>query len=263
MNIRYLLIFLSLSILLSDCATSPDADAHTGTVAIRRSKDFKGFLRSRVIRKIDLPRGYHEGLFLDGKDIWVANGEGGNIWVVDLETGRVKREITPVAGFTEGVAASNGNIVATDWYEKKLYRVTIEGDCMVAHESVSFSPAYPAGVAWDGSDLFVIAWTRGFGTRFELLRMDEGLKVLERMDIQRIQEPAHIAWDGQSLWVTSWYNQRVYRIDKKSWEITGYFRSPVPRTTGIAWDGKRFWLTGTYGDLYQIELGLKTKGNEV
>ncbi len=243
---------ISLSILSAGDVTGAGADS----LPTRRLIDAERRLKSRIIRKIELPKGgYHEGLFLDGKELWVANGKGGNIWVIDLDSGRLKREITPVAGFTEGITTSGGDTFVTDWEEKRLYRITMDGGRMMAHDSVSFSPAYPAGVVWDGRDLFVIKWTRGFGTRFELLRLDsKTLNVLEKIDIQRIQEPAHIAWDGASLWITSWYNRRVYRIDKAGWKITGYFRSPVPRTTGIAWDGKRFWLTGTYGGLYQVEV---------
>lgn len=211
----------------------------------------------KVLKKVSLPKGYHEGLYFDGKNIWVNNGKKGKTWVVDPASGDVLSEIAPVATFTEGLTRKDdGDYFVTDWDTMKLYRSRVENSRMVADSEVcSFAPSHPTGVVWNGAHLFVITWTRGMGTQFHLLQMEETGRLLRKMRIRWMQEPAHLAWDGKYLWVTSWYNRLVYKIDIYAWRVIGCFRSPVSDATGIAWDGKYLWLTGTRGDLYQLQIG--------
>lgn len=226
-----------------------------GAQVLKRSKDYRK-LTAKIIRKIPLPQGYHEGLFYDGNSIWVANGKAGNIWVIDMVSGSMTAEIKPIAGFTEGITSSpDGSLIVTDWYEKKLYRARVENGRMLAKSEVSTSPAYPAGVACARGRIFIVTWKRGwFGTVFSLLEMSEDLRIVNSINIGKIQEPAHLAWDGKYLWVTSWYSRRVYKMDIENMRIEGYFKSPVAKPTGIAWDSRHLWLTGTYGDLYQMQV---------
>jgi len=227
-----------------------------GDFKLKAAKDYRP-IPARVIKKITIPKWYHEGLFYDGKYIWVSNGEKGKTWVVDTLSGAVVSEITPVAEFTEAVTQrqDNGAFFVTDWSDKKLYRVRIEGNKMAPEQSVSFAPAYPAGAVWNGERFFVVTWTRRiFGTKFDIIEMDGEMNKVNKIAVGRIQEPAHLAWDGEFLWVTSWFSRIIYKVDVNSWCMTGYFRSPVFRTTGIAWDGKCLWVTGTYSDLYQVEV---------
>ncbi|MDD3904937.1 MAG: hypothetical protein PHS46_00210 [Candidatus Omnitrophica bacterium] len=222
--------------------------------ALKKSPAYEA-IPAKVVARILLPEGYHEGLFSDGGNIWVANGEKGKVWVIDTESGRRVFDIESIAGFTEAISRKSEDLLfVTDWDEKKLYKARLENDKLKPEAWVSLSPAHPAGVVWNGEKLFVITWTRGMGTKFDLLEMDGGMKLLNVMSIQDIQEPAHMAWDGKYLWITSWYDPLVYKIDMKKREIIGAFRSPVSRTTGISWDGKNLWLTGTYSDLYKMEI---------
>jgi len=228
---------------------------------LKSAKAFK-LIKVKVAKRVRIPKGYHEGLFFDGKNIWVNNGEKGKTWVVDTTSGSVLSEIEPIGTFTEGITQGPGGIyLATDWDTNRLYRAHVSAGRMIADSEVSFEPAHPTGVAWNGANIFVIIWTRGMGTKFHLIQLDEAGKPLRKMRIERIQEPAHMAWDGKYLWVTSWYSKLVYKVDIKSWEILGAFRSPVSDATGIAWDGKSLWLTGTRGDLYQLEVIDKQKVN--
>lgn len=212
-------------------------------------------IEAKVTRRISLPEWYHEGLFYDGKSVWVVNGKNGNIWVVDILSGNVLSEITPIGGFTEGVARISGDMFAvTDWDDRKIYRARIKDGALVAESETSLAPAHPAGVVCADDRIFVITWTRGMGTKFDLLEMDKDLAIINRVRIARIEEPAHMAWDGKNLWITSWYSRRVYKVDIDKMQVLGSFVSPVGLATGITWDGKRMWLTGTYGDLYELEM---------
>ena len=210
----------------------------------------------KVIREVSLPKGYHEGLFYDGENMWVSNGEGGNTWIVATATGSVISEIEASGTFTEAItSAGEDGLWMTDWDDKKLHRIRIEAGKMINEYSVSLDPAHPAGVVYAGDDFYVVTWTRGLsGTKYHLLQMDKSGNVSRRLRIKGIHEPAHLAWDGASLWVTSWYSQRVYKIDVKSLDVLGSFRSPAPMSTGITWDGEYLWITGTYADLYKVEV---------
>jgi len=222
---------------------------------IRAGKDLRE-IPSSVVRKVKIERWYHEGLFYDGKSLWLANGEKGNIWIIDTDTGRVMSRMEPVADFPEAlIRTAGGNLFTTEWYTKKIYRVKLEDARLVPEKESSLEPAHPAGLAGAGKRLFVVTWTRGLGTKFHMVEMDEDLKVVDRMLIRGIQEPCQLAWDGEYLWVSSWHARTIYKVDIDKKEIVGYFKSPVSKATGIAWDGKYMWITGTYGDLYQVEIG--------
>ena len=244
--------FVVIGIVLSAVFTSLSfADA----TIMKKSKDYCG-INVKTIRTLSIPRWYHEGLYVDGDSIWVANGREGNIWVVNMKSGEIVSEIESPAGFTEAVVkTAGGKYLATDWDDKKLYEVVFDGGKTVSKKEVfDFTPSHPAGIVPVGDRLLVILWTRGMGTKFEILELDKDFKETERVLIRDIQEPAHMAWDGKYLWVTGWYNRRVYRVDLKSWDITASFRAPFNKVTGIAWDGKYLWVTGTYADLYQLSV---------
>lgn len=214
-------------------------------------------IEARVAARVNVPRCYHEGLYYDGKNIWISNGEGGKTWIVDAGTGNVLSEINGIGGFTEAITAKgDGTYFTTEWYDKKVYLARVKDESLIAERCVSIEPSHPAGAVWNGNRLYVITWDRGLlGTKFGLLEMDGDMNIISRIPIKAMQEPCQMAWDGSYLWVSSWYDRRVYKIDTSSWEVVGYISSPADRTTGIAWDGRYLWLTGTYEDLYKMEIG--------
>ena len=219
---------------------------------LRRDK----LIQSRVAAKIDLPTWYHEGLYSDGKNIWVSNGLKGTIWVVDPGSGNITRKIDPAGTFNEAVTSvGKDKYIVSDWDDEKIYTARVEKNIMSEQTKISLKPAHPTGVIWNGRNIFLITWTRSLtGTKFALLKMDDKFNILSSRDIKDIQEPCQIAWDGKYLWITSWYDDLVYKIDADTLDVLGYFKSPVKKTTGIVWDGKNLWVTGTYADLYKIDL---------
>jgi glutamine cyclotransferase len=210
----------------------------------------------KISARLKIPRWYHEGLYFDGKKIWVSNGEKGKTWVVDPSSGAVNEEIEPAGTFTEAITSrESGKYIVTDWDSKKIYTARIYNGKMEPENEVSVAPARPAGAVWNGENLFVITWTRGpTGTRFHLLKMDDKFNVLSSRAIRNISEPSQLAWDGKNLWVSSWFKPMIYMIDAETLDILATVRSPAKRTTGIVWAGKDLWVTGTYSDLYKLEI---------
>jgi len=223
---------------------------------VSRSDSYHAGLAVEVIEKIPLPKGYHEGLFLDGENIWVNNGENINTWMVSPR-GEIIGEIVPPGTFSEGITDSSvpGRFWITDWNTKILYRVAKEDFKMVSDVEISLEPVLPAGVVRVNDKLYVITWTRGItGTKYHLLQIDKSGDVTKRMRIRGISEPSQICWDGKYLWITSWFTRRVFQVDPNDFRVLGHFVSPAKDTTGIVSDGEYFWITGTYDDLYKIKV---------
>ena len=250
MKILFTLILATILILTSQTNLSFSEEE----LALKHSEEYQAKIPVTVIKEIPLPKGYHEGLLLEGDNIWVSNGEGFKTWVIDPEEGTVMSEIEPVGTFTEGVTrTSNGVLWLSDWEDKKIYRVKKEENKLVSEFELDLAPARPAGIVSAGDTFYVITWTRGIGTKYHLMQFDNNGVELKKMRIKRIHEPSQLAWDGKNLWISSWFSQLVYKIDIESLSIIGSFKSPAPKTTGILWDGEHFWVTGTHANLYQLK----------
>jgi glutamine cyclotransferase len=247
------IISITLAVLLLAVTGTRGAFAEKAA-KMTKADDYTRGLDIEVVDRIELPKGYHEGLYHEDGKIWVCNGEDGDIWVVDPAKKEVVSSIEPVGTFTEAVTRHEGEYWLSDWNAKKIYRVTVDDGVMTAREGISTEPAHPAGILWVNDTLFVITWTRGMGTRYHLMELTDDRNLKVRTRIRRIHEPAHMAWDGSHLWITSWYNRYVYKLDIEKNIILASFKSPAPRTTGIARDGEHFWITGTSADLYKVKL---------
>lgn len=244
----FLILFLSFMVLSSKVFCEEDEKV------ISLGEDIDVY-SVNVLKEISLPKGYHEGLLINDGEIWVNNGEGGDTWAIDISTGDIVSNIIPAGTFTEGITRGPaGELWATDWNTKSIYKVELQGEKIVPLFEISTEPAHPAGIVSDGKKLYVITWPRGIGTKYHLLVLDLDGKLLDKIRINDIPEPSQLVWDGENIWISSWFNRRVYKIDRDSYEITGYFRTKIKETTGIAWDGKTFWVTGTSADLYQMEI---------
>ncbi|HNX91264.1 MAG TPA: hypothetical protein PKY78_00400 [Candidatus Omnitrophota bacterium] len=212
-------------------------------------------IATKIIRQIEIPKGYHEGLLLSGGEIWVNNGEEGETWVIDVSTGTKLRDIKPIGSFSEGISWVSGNKYwVTDWREGALYLVHISADITIAEKEYRLGQMYPAGVVWTGQYIFVILWGRGPEGTYDILKMDGEGNIIRVDRLKEINEPSQLTWDGKNLWITSWCDKKAYKLDPDTYEILGFFETPMNDATGIAWDGKSFWITGTRSDLYQVEL---------
>ena len=252
---RVKLLYLSITLFFLSCAAIfGETPPHTEK-SFKVIKGSKIKMRKEIIRRVALAKGHHEGILLERDTMLINNGEGENTWVLDLHSGHIIKKIKPVGTFSEGITSvSNGKYWHADWDTKKAYLIRIEDDKMIPELEISFEPSHPAGCAWVKGRLYVITWTRGLGTQYHLVKMDTSGNVLDKIIIKGINEPSQIAWDGKFFWISSWFERRVYRVTPDTYEIKGYFTSPVKKATGIAWDGECFWLTGTNVDLYKIKI---------
>ena len=236
-------------------ALSQASPAEEEQTDVEKSGPYRAGIPVEIIEKIPLPKGYKEGLYFDGENIWVNNGKNINTWIIS-PSGEILSEITPPGTFSEGITDSSfpGKYWITDWDTKKLYRVSIENGKMMPDFEIPLGPALPTGVTRAGELLYVMTWTRGLGTRYHLVQLDKNGTLLKKMRIRGISEPSQITYDGRYLWITSWYNRRVFQVDPRDFRVMGHFISPAKETTGIAWDGEFFWVTGTNEGLYKIKV---------
>ena len=248
--IRFVLVILFFQTFCQSGVGLPGSPVLTGAENVVKS------MKIEIIKKVALPKGYHEGLTLDDGKLMVCNGRGIGTWVIDIENKKMEYELEPFGSFTESLKRDGkGDFWITDWDEKKLYRVSIEGRKISSDFNVSLSPAHPVGMVFAEEKLHVITWTRGIGgTKYHILRFNENGELLDKRNLKGISEPSQLTWDGHFLWITSWYNQKVFKVDVDALKILGYFKSPAKKTTGIEWNGKDFWITGTYDDLYLVRV---------
>ena len=235
------------------CVSMSPVFSHSESTESRKLEKYK----IRVLEKIELPKHYHEGLYLKGQNIWVSNGQGGETWVIDYENKKIVEKIESVGTFTEGITISDipDEYWVTDWEDRKIYKVKIQNSKMIKISEISTDSELPAGVINIHGKIYVITWLRTpTGTKYYLLEFDNYGKLTSKRQLEDIYEPAHMAWDEQYLWITSWYSKKVYKVNLESLEVIGRFSSPAKDATGIAYDGKYFWITGTYDDLYKIEI---------
>lgn len=245
------------SVILAVFAASAQCeDASPKIKVLKISKTYKANIPVNITKVMSLPEGYHEGLFIEGDKLWLANGKEGNVWVIDLPSGRLVKEIESDKTFLETIFfAPDGTLWITDWDSKELCRVKPEGSKLISETQLSLSPSHPAGAVWAGDYLYIITWTRSVvGTKYHILKVDKNFNLTEKTRLSGIEEPSQITWDGKYLWISSWFSRRIYKIDPGSWKLCGYLRTGIDKTTGIYWDGKCFWFTGTKEGLYKAEL---------
>ena len=253
MKMNYLKKYVYICAFTFFCVNMCTLFSHSESTESKKLEKYK----MRVLEKIELPKHYHEGLFLKGENIWVSNGQGGETWVIDYENKKIIERIGSIGTFTEGITTSGvlDEYWVTDWEDRKIYKVKIQNSKMIKISEISTDSEFPAGVLNIHGKIYVITWLRTpTGTKYYLLEFDNYGKLISKRQLKDIYEPAHMAWDEQYLWITSWYSKKVYKVNLESLEVVGRFSSPAKDATGIVYDGKHFWITGTYDDLYKIEL---------
>ena len=223
---------------------------------LKKATAYETDIPVNITKAFELPDGYHEGISIKGDELWLANGKNGKVWIIDLPSGVVTKELENDKTFLETIFFGAGeSLWATDWDSMDLCRLKIEDKKLASESVTTFSPAHPAGALWTGDSFYVITWTRSMaGTRYHLLKLDENFSVIKKIRIVGIEEPSQMAWDGKFLWISSWFSRRVYKVDPSTAKLLGHFRTGIEKTTGIYYDGRYFWFTGTKEGLYKAEI---------
>ncbi len=211
-------------------------------------------ISSEIIEEIELPKGYHEGIFLENNKMFINNGEGIDTWIIDIITGEQTGAIKPISTFTEGIYKKGDKYIVSDWDSKKVYEVEIKDGKMEEIKSVSFKPYRPTGLIGIGELTYVITWERGMGTKYFLNVLDENFELIEKVKLNDISEPSQICWDGEHFLISSWYSKRVYLVAPGTYRTIAYFKAPAKDTTGVFFDGEYYWVTGTYSNLYKMRI---------
>ena len=118
--------------------------------------------------------------------------------------------------------------------------------------SIPSPGSYPAGIAFDGKNLWVAD------------RKDKKIYCIDKDNgkiIRSIPSPAYwpvsMTWDGEALWcsdfkgglpLTENYNGKVYRINTENGNILKDLKSPATVIRGIAWDKKYLWCIDAKSD---------------
>jgi sugar lactone lactonase YvrE len=102
----------------------------------------------------------------------------------------------------------------------------------------------PEGLAWDGSQLWVID-----GKTRQLDRVDPATgKSTQRLEVA-VSQPRGLAWDGKDLWTVDAQAGAILRLDPQTGKETKRIDAPKQDVegdwaiTGLAWDGEYLWVS--------------------
>ena len=195
-----------------------------------------------IIREINGPGEYSQGLAWDGSGLWVfSNG----LARVNPQTGAVLKRI-PLSGDIQDITWDGEALWAVDYGSDRIYRLSPD-DGRLLHEFSSPGDR-PIGIAWDGSSL----WHSDENGRLYKLDPVTG-SVQAEVAISLGNGTTMLAWDGSHLWVSA-FGESMTQYDINTWQLTRTLPSQAEGSKGIAWVDGALWNGGVYDDkLYLID----------
>ncbi len=222
-----------------------------------------------VINAITVP--YRaDGLAWDGNYLWCGTyGVPGNIdtiYKLDPVDGTILKKITWESDYYGcfGLAFDQGDLWVIDHFIGPYETDTIFRLDTITGAKIHRIPAhkeYMAGLANDGTDLWVCTYYEPNGRAYKIQKSDG--TVLDSMNIYELPQPWGATWDGEYLWVCNdgyfGGSHRIYKIDVVLKQIVDSLDSPGNAPHGLAWDGSYLWVlargTSPTGYVaYQIDL---------
>jgi len=117
-----------------------------------------------------------------------------------------------------------------------------------ALSSIETDVSNPAGIAWDGSDLWIADWEHGKICKLEGRRG----RIREAYDAPG-RHPSGIVFVSGRLYVCDAWQGRIRRYDPESGRTDLTIDSPGPAPTDLAFDGRYLWIADSREDkLYQV-----------
>jgi DNA-binding beta-propeller fold protein YncE len=158
-----------------------------------------------------------------------------------------------LAGPAQSAPVSHpGALVVADAEVDSVFRISILTERVVS--AVASPTANPRGIAFDGSDL----WMIDYQTPKALLRLDLDTAVTLGSFPWPGAAPTGLTWDGTRLWVADAVSDTIYTVDISTGARTSRFRTPGrvssnPNPSGLAWDGEALWVVDSSRDrLYRV-----------
>jgi len=145
-----------------------------------------------------------------------------------------------------------GALVVADAEVDSVFRISLLTERVVA--ALASPTANPRGIAFDGSDL----WMIDYQTPKRLLRLDLHTAVTLGSLPWAGTAPTGLAWDGARLWIADTVSDTIYTVEVATGARTPRFRTPGtasanPNPSGLAWDGEALWVADSSRDrLYRV-----------
>ena len=211
----------------------------------------------QLVHSIDLPDGVLSAYDLawDGQYLYVpalaptgAGSWGAGTYKLNAATGEVVSLLALEGLPLRSGAAWDGadlwttravgaSLVGPPVYTHTMERLSTDDGTVLWSETYVDSNVSPAGLAWDGSHLWL-----SDPNNLQINRIDPlSMSVVASFSAPGT-DPRGLAWDGNSLWCVDGASDLVYQLDTagnviESWTVPG--SDPF----GITFDGEYFWVS--------------------
>ena len=218
---------------------------------------------AKIIKTIPSPSkfGSITELAFDGKHLWVAGYNEMVLRQVSIEDGRTIRTIPTTIQRLYGLTFDGKHLWLADADNLIMQQIdTITGKVLqTVRTPGKKSNSYPAGLAWDGTNLWSCdtkgpSWTVSGDQTFKLTA--EGKLIEARQSPSTY--PSGLTFDGQYLWTTDNGIDKILKLDPNTMEVLRTIDAPGgDYPNGLAFDGQYIWVSNNDSDsIYQIDIGI-------
>ena len=202
-----------------------------------------------VIRTIDSPGQYTQGLAYDGTALWIISEN--RLYRVNAQSGAILTSFAGPAGDLQDLTWDGTALWVTSYQTGTLYRLS-PSDGHVLH-SIPSPSTKPVGLAWDGTSL----WHTADNGRLYRLDPASGA-ILQDVANPLVNSTTMLAWDGSQLWLSAYSGSQLSRYRITDWQRTLSVPSRASGSKGIVWSEGNLWNAGFNDDtIYLIYVTAK------
>jgi len=200
----------------------------------------------KVIDSFPAPGGFCTGMTFEENHLWVADYKADKLYMLDIETGEIKRSIPSPGFWPKGLAWDGEFLWNVDGQQKMIFQINPKDGTILR---AIYSPSdYPAGLTWDGETL----WLSDYKKK-EVMKLDlnDGTAIKKYTAPSRY--PQGLTYDGTYIWCADRRSDEIYMIDPSNGEVINILKSPAPYPRGLAYDGKYLWNVDYQADsIYKL-----------